>query len=225
VEDTRAEEFAELAISLHDEPTVADTVDRVLEFARRAVDCTYAGVIFVHRGRDVETFAATDPLVARLDQIQVEVGQGPDLEIIEDHHGVIVSDTRTDPRWPEWARVVADTGVRSMAGARLHTSSETIGSLNVYDERPGRFDRDDLAVVHVLARHAAVALAATRETGQLWQAIDARQLIGQATGILMERFSLDGDRAFEVLRRYSQDRNVKLRDVAARLVETRRLPE
>jgi GAF domain-containing protein len=121
--------------------------------------------------------------------------------------------------------VVAETGVRSMAGARLHTSTETIGSLNVYDERPGRFERDDLAVVHVLARHAAVALAATRDTSQLWQAIDARQLIGQATGILMERFSLDADRAFEVLRRYSQDRNVKLRDVAARLVETRRLPE
>ncbi len=222
--DGVAGEFADLAMSLHDEPTLEQTVDRVLEFALKAVDCSYAGIIFVHREKRVETFAATDPLVARLDEVQFEVGEGPDIEIIEDHRGVVVDDTRTDPRWPAWSREVADAGVLSMLGTRLHTSESTIGSLNLYDVRRGAFTGEDRDVAHILARHAAVALAASREQTNLWKAIDARQLIGQAQGILMERFALDPDQAFGVLRRYSQDRNVKLHEVAAQLVETRRLP-
>ena len=221
---TTAEEFAQLALSLHDEPTLEDTVGRVLEFALQAVGCTFAGVIFVQQGRGVETFAATDPLIKDLDRLQFEIGEGPDLEVIADRLGVLVDDTATDPRWPTWNREVAEVGIRSMLGTRIHTGSSTIGSLNLYDVRPHHFGEEDRDVAHVLARHAAVAVAATREQTQLWEAIDARQLIGQATGILMERFAMDQDRAFAVLRRYSQDRNVKLRDVAARLVETRRLP-
>ena len=71
----------------------------------------------------------------------------------------------------------------------------------------------------------SVAMASTREQTNLWKAIDARQLIGQAQGILMERFAIDADQAFTVLRRYSQDRNLKLNVVAERLIETRRLPD
>jgi len=220
-----AEDFAQMAMSLHDEPTLEQTVDRVLEFALKAVGCTYAGIIFVHRETRVETFAATDPLVAHLDKIQFEVGEGPDIEIIEDHRGVMVDDTENDRRWPAWSKQVADAGVRSMLGTRLHTSDSTIGSLNLYDVRPRAFTAEDRDVAHILARHAAVAMASTREQSNLWKAIDARQLIGQAQGILMERFSIDADQAFTVLRRYSQDRNVKLNVVAERLIESGRLPD
>lgn len=225
MQETTPEEFAQLAISLHDEPTLEETVDRVLDFALKAVDCTYAGVIFVHRNKSVETFAATDPLVADLDRLQFESGDGPDLEIIADRLGVLVEDTATETRWPAWSRTVAASGVRSMLGTRIHTSATVIGSLNLYDVRPGHFTEEDRDVAHVLARHAAVAVAATREQAQLWQAIDARQLVGQATGILMERFALDADRAFDVLRRYSQHHNLKLHEVATRLIESRRLPD
>lgn len=225
MQETTPEEFAQLAISLHDEPTLEETVDRVLDFALKAVDCTYAGVIFVHRNKSVETFAATDPLVADLDRLQFESGDGPDLEIIADRLGVLVEDTATETRWPAWSRTVAASGVRSMLGTRIHTGATVIGSLNLYDVRPGHFTEEDRDVAHVLARHAAVAVAATREQAQLWQAIDARQLVGQATGILMERFALDADRAFDVLRRYSQHHNLKLHEVATRLIESRRLPD
>ena len=225
MQETTPEEFAQLAISLHDEPTLEETVDRVLDFALKAVDCTYAGVIFVHRNKSVETFAATDPLVADLDRLQFESRDGPDLEIIADRLGVLVEDTATETRWPAWSRTVAASGVRSMLGTRIHTGATVIGSLNLYDVRPGHFTEEDRDVAHVLARHAAVAVAATREQAQLWQAIDARQLVGQATGILMERFALDADRAFDVLRRYSQHHNLKLHEVATRLIESRRLPD
>ncbi len=86
------------------------------------------------------------------------------------------------------------------------------------------FDEDDVAMAHIFGQHASVALATARREAGLRQAIDARHLIGQAQGILMERFDLTADQSFAVLRRYSQENNVKLRSVAAEIIETRQLP-
>jgi GAF domain-containing protein len=221
--DRYAEEFAELALSLHD-VTVEETVEKVLEFTLKAIGCDYAGVIFVRGRHDIETAAATDPIVAKLDAMQMEVGEGPDVAVLEDRLSVIVSDTRTDQRWPTWAARVYDTGIRSLLSVRMYTDDETIGTLNAYSKAPDAFDIDDQAVAHVLARHTAVALGNARKIENLWMAVDARKRIGQAQGILMERFDLSDDQAFAVLLRYSQDNNVKLRVVADRLVETRVLP-
>lgn len=221
-----AEDLAEMAVSLHDEPTLEETIERVLDYALKAVDCSYAGVLFVHAKSQLETVAATSPIVAELDKVQVEHGEGPDIAILSDpRNSVLIEDTLTETRWPGWAEAVAATGVRSMLGTRLHTGSSTIGSLNLFDVRPGHFTEEDRDVAHIFARHAAVALSAARDSENLWKAIDARQLIGQAQGILMERFSVDADQAFAVLRRYSQDRNVKLHVVAQRLIETRELSD
>ena len=221
--DRYAEEFAELALSLHD-VTVEETVEKVLEFTLKAIGCDFAGVIFVHGKHHIETAAATDPLVAKLDAMQMEVGEGPDVSVLEHRLSVIVSDTKTESRWPTWASRVYDAGIRSLLSVRMYTDEETIGTLNAYSKDPDAFDVDDQAVAHVLARHAAVALGNARKIENLWLAVDARKRIGQAQGILMERFDLSADQAFAVLLRYSQDNNVKLRVVADRLVETRELP-
>jgi GAF domain-containing protein len=221
--DRYAEEIAQLALALHD-VTVDETVEKVLEFTLKAIGCDYAGVIFVHGRHSIETAAATDPLVARLDAIQMELGEGPDVSVLEDRLGVMVDDTRLETRWPQWAAMVAETGVRSVLSVRMYTGDETIGTLNAYSNRPDAFDVDDQAVAHVLARHAGVALGNARKIENLWLAVDARKRIGQAQGILMERFDLNADQAFAVLLRYSQDNNVKLRVVADQLVETRQLP-
>ncbi len=221
-----AEELAEMALALHDEPTLEETIDAVLEYVMKAVDCAHAGVIFVHAKSQVETVAATSPLVAELDRVQLEHGEGPDIDILTDpRSSVLVQDTQTEERWPRWSAAVAAAGIRSMLGIRLHTTSTTIGSLNLYDPRPHHFTQEDREVAHIFARHAAVALSSARDAANLWKAIDARKLIGQAQGILMERFSINGDQAFAVLRRYSQDHNVKLHEVAKRLIETRTLHE
>ena len=220
-----AEEFAEMALSLHEVDSFQDTVDLVLEFAVKALNCSYAGVIVIHDGSRAETVAATHPLVADLDAIQMECGEGPDLEVIADRHGVLVPDATREQRWPSWAQRVAETGVRSMLGTRLYTTSTVIGSLNFYDTQAEKFGAEDVDVAHLLARHAAVAMENARDTEHLWKAIDARNLIGQAQGILMERFGVEADQAFAVLRRYSQDHNLKLHLVAQRLIETRVLPE
>ena len=223
--DVTPEEFAELAVRLHEEPTVVETVELVVQYALKAVDCQYAGVMLVRDDKIVETAAATDPLVEELDQFHVSCGEGPGLDSLSDRITVRVADTRFDLRWEKWARCLDERGVRSVVAARLSTGSTDLGTLNLFHTEPDAFDADDEAVAAILARHAAVALAAARRAENLWLAIDARKLIGQAQGILMERFNLSAEHAFAVLLRYSQYKNIKLRAVAELLVSQCSLPD
>jgi GAF domain-containing protein len=221
----QAGDFAEMALRLHDEDTLEGTIERVLEFAVRELDCSYATVVFAQAKQRLETVASTDPVVAGLDGVQLAAEEGPDLEVIASGRSVVVHDTSLDERWPAWAAAASAAGVRSMIATPLRTAEVTIGSLDFHDLRTGHFDEDDLEVAQVLARHAAVALDAARDHDNLWRAIGSRHLIGMAQGLLMERFAIDADEAFAVLRRYSQDGNVKLHTVAERVVASRRLPD
>ncbi len=214
-----------MALSILEEATVPQTVERVLDFARAAVNCGHAAVVFVHSKQRLETVAATDPAVVDLIDKQMELREGPVLSVLHDGHSVIVDDTHTEARWPAWASTAAARGFRSMMAVRLFTSDRTMGTLNLYDSHVDHFSTADLQVAHLLARHAAIAVSRVQTEDNLWRAVDSRKLIGQAQGILMERYALDADHAFEVLRRYSQNGNMKLRDVAQMVVESRRLPD
>ena len=219
-----AQHFAELAVALHDEPTVDETLDTVLRFALDGVGCSMAGVVFVHgRGR-IETAAATHRAVHDLEQVQTELGAGPDLEVLGAEEALVVDDTRDCDRWPGWAERAVSLGVHSLLAVRLHTRDTTVGTLNLYADTPDAFDEDDIAIAHIFARHAAVALSSARNLQNLWEAVDARKAVGQAQGILMERFRLTPDQAMAVLLRYSQDGNLKLRVVAEQLITTTQLP-
>ena len=218
-------DYAEMAAKLHDEPGVEETVQMVLDYALRAVGCDFAGVTFVHGNSRIETVATTDALIDQLDHIQMDVGEGPDLEILANHESLMIDDVETDGRWPTWAAQVKGAGIRSLLNLRLNTPQTVVGTLNLYGRRPHQFDRDDEAVAHIIARHAAIALSAARNEMNLTLAMDARKVVGQAQGILIERYGLDPDKAFAVLRRYSQDHNIKLHRVAADLVQTGRLPD
>ncbi len=222
-----ADQFARLAVELHEQPGVPQTVDLVVHHARAVVAADVASVRLEHHGgREIEIAGHTDPAAARADRLQLETGEGPCVDAGRDRADTaVIADTHTDQRWPAWSkRLAADLGIRSVLSVELGTPGDRLGALNLYARDPGRFDADDRAVAHVLARHAAVALADSRQQVNLRQAIDARKLIGQAEGILMERFDLDADQAFAVLRRYSQDNNIKLSEVAQRLIESRTLP-
>ncbi|MFG1819628.1 GAF and ANTAR domain-containing protein [Kribbella sp. NPDC049174] len=216
--------FAQLAMELYGAASMAETVGRVLECARRATGCDCAGVVLVQRGRGLQTAGVTDQRVEQADRLQLEYGEGPCVPVSREHHSVLVCDTTVDPRWPRWSPRVAELGLRSVLTVWLFTTRSTLGALNLYRTRPGQFTAADEATARLLARHAAVAVATVREASTLAHAVEARTLIGQAQGLLMERFAIDADQAFAVLRRYSQDNNVKLRIVADELVTTRRLP-
>lgn len=217
--------FADIARELHGQPDVDQTLDAVLSLVTQTIHPDYAGIMLVHRGRRVETAAVTDDLVAEADKLQFACGGGPCLDAMDAESTFVIHDTVAEVRWKPWCEAVSKLGIRGVLSVRLFTSTGTIGALNLYSRQPDRFDRDDAAVASVFAGHASVALAAAQTESGLREAIDGRHQIGLAQGILMERFDLTQDQAFAVLRRYSQDRNTKLRAVAAQVVQTRKLPE
>ncbi|NIK54683.1 GAF domain-containing protein [Kribbella shirazensis] len=222
-----ADTFARLAIELHDAPGVEETVDAVVQFALHALNCKYAGVALYTRGSRAEIAAVTDSVVSDLYESQISADSGSLITALRERTTVLIRDTTTDERWPEHSTKVAALGIRSVLDVPLATGDtprSTVGVLGLYSEQPDAFTADDEAIAHILAQHASVAVASARQEETMAQAVDARKLVGQAMGILMERFDVDGDRAFAILKRYSQDTNTKLRDVAQQLVATRRLP-
>lgn len=222
-----AENFAQLAMAMHDAGGVEETVDAVVQFALQALSCTYAGVaLYTSRAKRIEIPAVTDPVVAEIYRLQLEGQEGPLAETMRDRATVLVRDTLTETRWPGWASKVAGLGVRSVLDVplKLGAESRTVGVLGLYSPVPDGFSADDEAIADILARHATVAVAAARKVENMAAAVDARKVVGQAMGILMERYDLGEDQAFAVLRRYSQDTNTKLHDVARQLIETRKLP-
>jgi GAF domain-containing protein len=154
----------------------------------------------------------------------------PDIEPVRGLDGDVtgrprLADTMTETRWPEWCAQVGALGYRSVLGVVMDVGgNDVLGALNLYDDLPDRFDDDDIAVACLLARHAALAVATAQREAGLLQAVDTHALIGQAQGVLMERYGLDAETAFAVLARYSQDHNVKLYDVAERLLNRSELP-
>lgn len=216
--------FATIARLLEAEEDTQATLEQITALATRTVGCDHASITLLHGRREVETAAASHEVVRKADGLQYDLGEGPCLQAIWSHDTFVVEDMERDPRWPRWGPTAAELGLRSMLAVRLFTSGTTHGALNLYATEPRKFDADDVALAHVYATHASVALAAARHEDHLRRAIDARHLIGQAQGILMERFDIDADRAFAVLRRYSQDCNIKLRTIAEQVVSGRDLP-
>ncbi|RZT28022.1 GAF domain-containing protein [Kribbella sp. VKM Ac-2569] len=215
--------LAQLAVELYDVAGIEEAVGLVLAYARRTTTCDCAGVVLVDRRKGLKTGGATDRRVEQADQLQLEYGEGPCVPVSREQPSVLVSDTIVDPRWPRWSPRVAELGLRSVLTVRLCTARSNLGALSLYAIHPGRFTAIDETTARLLARHAAVAIATVLDASTLRQAIETATLIGQAQGVLMERFTIDADQAFAVLGRYSQDNNIKLRIVAAELISTRRL--
>lgn len=219
-----AETFAQLAVELYEAPGLADTAEAVLAFALHALNCKYAGLALAARRGHVEIAAITDPVVETLYQAQIDNGAGPVLQALVGRVTVSVPDVTNEVRWPAWARQAQAAGISSVLHIPMTTATSTVGVLSLFSTRPHAFSDDDEAIAYLLAEHASVAVAHARKDETLAQAVDARKIVGQAEGILMERFQVDGDRAFAILRRYSQDTNTKLHDVAQQLIDTRELP-
>lgn len=216
-----AEQMAQLARDLVGQDSVQATLDAIASSAVKLVEgCDAAGILTVSKGRAV-TLAVCGDMVAESDRLQGELGEGPCFDAARREDGErlfrIADMTRPQPSWPRYSKAARDLGIGSMTGVLLYTEEENFGALNLYSRRPGAFGADIEAAGWLLASHAAVALATARTVDQLEHALDTRHAIGEAMGILMERHQLSEDDAFGVLRRISQDHNLKLRDVAQRV--------
>lgn len=223
---SREELFAQLALALHAEPGPEETMEAVVESALHLAGCTHAGIVLIGPHGRAAVGAVTDALVERLYKWQICVGTGPMLDALSGQQTVYVADVAVATDWLRWRNEAVGLGIGSVLHVPMLTASRIEGVLSLYHHEPHAFsDADAVPVAHILARHAAVAVASSRREQNLAEAIDARKLVGQAMGILMERYDLDADRAFEVLKRYSQASNTKLRAVAQQLIDSRRLPK
>ena len=174
--------------------------------------------------RRITSCGPTGELPVQVDAIQQEVGQGPCLDAAYEQHTVRVRDLATEERWPTFARRASAIGAASMLALQLYVQGDNLGALNLYAPKPDAFTDESEQVGLLFAAHAAIAYVGARNEAQLARALVSRDLIGQAKGILMERYQISGDRAFLVLTRSSQSSNRKLQDVAAALVESGTLP-
>lgn len=215
----------ELAALTVDESRVEETAESVVQVALRTIGCDHAGLTILGRGGALRSLAPSDPLVEKADNLQHELREGPCVAAAEDCSTYVSHDLAGDPRWPTWGPLAAGMGLGSLLASRLVVGDRVLGALNLYDEAGREFTAEDRDMAEVFAVHAATALLAVQERENLHAGMDARTVIGQAQGILMERFDIDADHAFSVLRRYSQTRNLKLRVVAEDVVENRVLRE
>jgi GAF domain-containing protein len=180
-----------------------------------------AGVLLVSKGGKFESLYGTSELIYEVDRLQEKHNAGPCVEAAINELVVRTEDFETETRWPQYSKEVCELGVRSSISFKLYTGDRTAGALNVFSRRPHSFDADSEVIGSILAAHAAAAILASRDSQQLQTALLSRDLIGQAKGILMERFDVDAVGAFEMLRKLSQQMNVRLAEVARRVVDTR----
>ncbi|MFD5573643.1 GAF and ANTAR domain-containing protein [Streptomyces cadmiisoli] len=210
--------MASMARELLGQESVTATLERITASAIELVDgCDAAGILVLH-GQQVESLAPTHQMVIDSDRLQERLGQGPCFDAARLSTGErvfrIADLTGEQQRWPAYAPQARELGVGSMMGFLLYTDDEDLGALNLYSRQPGAFTEVSELAGWLLASHAAVAFSAARTHAQMEQAVATRHMIGEAMGILMGSHHLTEDQAFDVLRRYSQQTNTKLRDVA-----------
>ena len=200
-----------------------DLLQHVVDSAVESLEaCTLAGVSIITSGR-VNSPVVSDPAVLELDALQYSIGTGPCLDVLRSGETLVASeDLEHDARYQAFGAEATRRGIRAVLAYRLYVDTNSLGAVNFYAPQPHAFTEADRirCVVHAgLASLALNALQAGEDSEGLRVAVENRDVIGQAKGILMERHGIDADAAFKELRTISMEGNVKLRDVARRLVE------
>jgi GAF domain-containing protein len=218
-----ASAMAEVALSVQEDGL--DLGERLQILADGAVDIVpgadCAAIVVPDGQQRLTARAVCGQLPPEVVRLQSDLGEGPCLTAVAQTDRVCVPDVARDPRWPRFASRAAAWGVRSMICTPLVLGTTVLGSLSLGSAAVDAFDEESASLAAIFAAHTTTALAAAEGRRQLSAAISSRDIIGQAKGILMERYNMNADAAFAVLIRTSQNANVKLHDVAVDLCESR----
>lgn len=223
--------LAELDVALAD----GNSLDQVLQLCAEHVAMVVPGAdvtsVTVVRGGTWATGAWTSEEVLAVDQGQYDSGAGPCLEAARTSQMVRAGLTEAEQRWPAFTQGARAAGLESYLSCPLLIDEQFAGSLNLYSKQPDGFADFDEALLRLYATVARSAIAAARQyarardlTAQLHRALETRAVIDQAIGVLMTRRGVPADQAFAELSRWSQNTNIKLRDIAAQLVKNPRQP-
>jgi hypothetical protein len=204
--------------SLRDlDATLSDLVTKAVETVPSA---DAGGITFTRETQIDSKYHTADP-IGELDELQSRLNEGPCITAAEDppESGVILADDLAGEdadRWPQYAKAAVDAGYRSMCSTQLSGGTQGLrAALNLYSATPKAFDTESQLVAALFGVQAGVLVYGSENAAQLQRAIDSRDVIGQAKGILMERFGVDDSEAFQMLVKSSQGTNLKLVKVAA----------
>jgi GAF domain-containing protein len=215
-----ADALATAAREINAARDLESALDAIVHVAARSLPgINHAGISLTDRGGQIETRAGTGRLVWDLDALQHAVGEGPTLHALATQELTVVDNLRSERRWPRYVAGALEHGLTAQLSVRLYVEDETLGCLNLYSTESETIDPEMVCAAELFATHAALALGRARREEELSAALDSRRVIGMALGLVMERFSLDRERAFEYLMRVSQQTNVKVRDIAQEMVE------
>lgn len=217
--------LSELQALLLGTETLQGFLDRLAQLTTQALpEGSSCGVTVRQDGRPV-TLTASDDWTMRVDQMQYDLGEGPCVDALSTGKVNYIPDTTTEVRWADFCQAAHDQGVRSCLALPLNSPNGLMGCYNLYSIRCDGFGEESRGQLEVFAGNAAGAVAvAMRLADQaqlsenLHQALTSRAVIDRAIGIMMAQQRCDAGAAFDILRRASQNRNVKLRELAAEIV-------
>jgi hypothetical protein len=215
------EELVEAARRLSKSLTPGDldhTLGRITAAAVEVLpQVDYSSITIKHADGRLETAAPTADQLWDLDQAQYKLREGPCYEAAVDTAHIISPNLASDQRFPRYAAVAVAAGIHAQAGISLFDAPKSSGALNLYSQKAGAFE--DLSSLSLLFAHqSAMAIEYAQEVHNLQEAVRTRGIIGEAVGILMERYKLTDQRAFAFLTRLSQDSNIKLRVIAQKII-------
>ncbi len=188
-----------------------DTLQTIVEVACNSVPgFDQVGISTVEKGGVIITRACTGDLVLALDRVQYELGEGPCSATLQGDETVSVSSLGREQRWPRYVAQALELGLRSQLAVKLYIDHDTLGGINFYSTLHDEVDADARELAQLFATHAAIALGHAQEREDFSEALRSRRAIGQAIGLLMERFDMTEDRSFGFLVRASSHRNIKL---------------
>jgi len=220
--------FSALAEIIYQGPESSEVYAAICVAATLVVPgCDHASLLVRRDGRYV-TVGASDAIAQRIDDLERQAGEGPCVDAIEEETPQIETDLTTPNQWPQLAaRIVAETPVRGAMGFRILVDRRKTGALNLFSDTPNVFDSESAGQAIVLASFTSVAINAVaqgEDVSTLRRGLLSNREIGKAVGMLMVLRGVDEQEAFDVLRRYSQDLNIKLAEVARAVIASRGKP-
>ncbi len=218
-----ARAIADAARTMNQHQTLDEALQTIVDVARDSVPgFDHVGISSLHRDGTVETMAYSGDLVPQLDDMQYSISEGPCVDTLHGNRVVSASHIRHDQRWPRYVPQAVGLGLRSQLAVQLYLSDEgTLGGINFYSTISDEVTAEAEVLADLFASHAAIALGHAQQREHFNAALRSRKVIGQAIGIVSERYDIDEHRSFAFLVRASSHGHVKLHDVAQELVDER----
>ncbi|MDQ3538493.1 MAG: GAF and ANTAR domain-containing protein [Actinomycetota bacterium] len=204
---------------------VADMLEELCDHVCDVLPVDGAGVMLADEHDVLRFVAASDETVRDIEDLQIELGEGPCLHAYSSGEQVVVPDLTDTERFPAFGAGALESGLRAVYSFPMRIGDDHVGALNLYRSRPGALETGEIEAGQVLADIATVYILnarqverSTQRSEQLQHALESRVIIEQAKGMLAEQHQIPVTEAFQRLRRYARSNSRKLHDVAEAVV-------